>query len=110
NGSVLIGYKGKVLYERYFGLSNREKHMPLESNDGCQLASISKTFTGAAILCLYQRKYLNIDDLVQHYIPTFPYPNITLRMLLNHRSGLPDYTKWVPEYLKDTKTPITNDQ
>jgi CubicO group peptidase (beta-lactamase class C family) len=62
------------------------------------------------VLYLYQRKYLNIDDPVQHYLSNFPYPNITLRMLLNHRSGLPDYTKWVPEYREDQRTPITNAQ
>lgn len=110
NGSVLIGYKGKVVYERYFGYSNREQKMPLNINSSSQLASVSKTLTGTAVLYLYQRKYLNIDDPVQHYLPNFPYPNITLRMLLCHRSGLPDYTKWVPEYRKDQRTLITNAQ
>src|ERR1700744_2128682 len=62
NGSVLVGYKGKILYERYYGYSNRERKETLGANDGCQLASVSKTFTGAAVLYLYQRKYLNIDD------------------------------------------------
>ena len=31
-------------------------------------------------------------------------------MLLNHRSGLPDYTKWVPNYTHDMRTPVTNEQ
>lgn len=110
NGSILIGYKGKVVYERYFGYSNREQRMDLNVNSSSQLASVSKTLTGTAVLYLYQRKYLNIDDPVQHYLPNFPYPNITLRMLLCHRSGLPDYTKWVPEYRKDQRTLITNAQ
>jgi len=108
NGSVLVGYKGKVVYERYFGYSNREKKIPLNPNSSSQLASVSKTFTGGAIMYLNQRKYLNIDDPVQHYLKEFPYPNITLRMLLSHRSGLPDYTHWVPDYKKDTKTLISN--
>src|ERR1041384_4952197 len=38
NGSVLVGYKGKIIYERYFGLSNRERRMPLTTNSSCQLA------------------------------------------------------------------------
>lgn len=109
NGSVLVGYKGCIIYERNFGYSNREHKLPLEASSSCQLASISKTFTGAAILYLYQRKYLNIDDAVQKYLPSFPYPAVTVHMLLNHRSGLPDYTKWVPNYRKDEKTPISND-
>ncbi|MBS1688873.1 MAG: beta-lactamase family protein, partial [Bacteroidetes bacterium] len=108
NGSVLVGYKGKVLFERYYGYSNREQHTPWNPESSSQLASVSKTFTGAAILYLYQRKYLNIDDPVQHYLKDFPYQGITLRMLLNHRSGVPDYTKWIPIYRKDTQTPVSN--
>jgi CubicO group peptidase (beta-lactamase class C family) len=109
NGSVLIGYNGKVIYERYFGFSNKERKMPLNVSSSSQLASVSKTFTGGAILYLYQHKYLNIDDLVQHYLPQFPYPNITIKMLLDHRSGLPDYTKWVPAYTGDMRTLINNE-
>ena len=109
NGSVLVGLNGHIIYERYFGYSNRERKMTLTPNSSSQLASVSKTFTSAAILYLYEHKYLNIDDLVQRYLPEFPYPKITLRMLLDHRSGLPDYTKWVPIYNHDMETPITNE-
>ena len=62
NGSVLIGTKGKVIYERYYGKANRTKGIDLSPENAVQLASTSKTFTGAAILYLYQQKYLNIDD------------------------------------------------
>lgn len=110
NGAVLIGYRGKVVYERYFGYSNRERKIPLDYSSSSQLASISKTFTGAAILYLNEHKQINIDNPVQHYIKDFPYPNISIKMLLSHRSGLPDYTKWVPVYHKDARTPITNDK
>jgi len=110
NGSVLVGYKGNIIYERYFGFANRERGLKSNPNSGCQLASISKTFTGAAILYLYQRKYLDINEPVQHYLKEFPYPGITIKCLLNHRSGLPDYTKWVEHYKKDTRTPISNEE
>jgi CubicO group peptidase (beta-lactamase class C family) len=109
NGSVLIGYKGRVIYERYYGYSNYEAKMHLTPNSSCQLASVSKTFTAAAILYLYERKYLDINEKVQHYLSQFPYPDITVKMLLCHRSGLPDYTKWVPNYNKDFNTPVTNE-
>ena len=108
NGSVLVGNKGKIVYERFFGVSNHERKIPLGPYSSSQLASISKTFTGGAILYLFDRKYINLDEQVQHYLKEFPYPNITIRMLLDHRSGLPDYTKWVPAYSKDMATPISN--
>jgi CubicO group peptidase (beta-lactamase class C family) len=110
NGSVLIGYNGKIIYERYFGYANRERRIPWGQNSSSQLASVSKTFTGAAILYLYEHKYLNIDDPVQRYIREFPYPNITIKMLLDHRSGLPDYTKWVPIFDHDHETPVSNEE
>ena len=109
NGSVLVGHKGKVVYERYYGVSNRERKIPLAINSSSQLASVSKTFTGGAVLYLYEHKLIDLDKPVNTYLAQFPYPNITVRMLLNHRSGLPDYTKWVPSYNKDTRTPISND-
>ena len=108
NGGVLVGFHGKVIYERYFGFGSRESLMPFNANSSSQLASVSKTFTGAATLYLYEHKYINLDEPVQHYLKEFPYPAITVRMLLDHRSGLPDYTKWVPEYNHDMKTPISN--
>lgn len=108
NGSVLVGHNGKIIYERYFGYSNRERKIPIGPYSSSQLASVSKTFTSAAVLYLYEHNYLNIDDPVTRYIPEFPYPNITVKMLLDHRSGLPDYTKWVPAYDKDMATPISN--
>lgn len=109
NGSVLIGEKGKIIYERYFGIANRTTGVHLTANSSSQLASTTKTFTGAAILYLYQHNYLNIDDPVKNYIPSFPYEEITIRMCLNHRSGLPDYLKWVSNYRKSNE-PIYNDE
>lgn len=109
NGSVLLGYQGKVLYERYYGYANKSQGTTLKPNTGVQLASTSKTFTATAVLYLHQHKYLNIYDKVKDYIPSFPYDNVTVWMLLNHRSGLPDYLHFVPSYKKDTRTMISNE-
>jgi CubicO group peptidase (beta-lactamase class C family) len=109
NGSVLIGSKGKIVYERYFGTANRAKNIDLSPESAGQLASTSKTFTGAAILYLHQQKYLNIDDPVKDYLPTFPYPTVTIKMLLDHRAGLPDYTHWGAPIV-NPKVPMTNKQ
>jgi CubicO group peptidase (beta-lactamase class C family) len=91
NGSVLVGYKGKILYERYIGVSQKESGALWSKETQSQLASTSKTLTSGAILLLKDKGLLNLDDLVRKYLPSFPYKDITIRMLLNHRSGLPDY-------------------
>jgi CubicO group peptidase (beta-lactamase class C family) len=108
NGGVLIGLGGKVIYERYFGYSSRERKMPMGPYSSSQLASVSKTLTGVAVLYLYEHKHITLDTPVQSYLKDFPYPNITVKMLLNHRSGLPDYTKWYETYSHDSKTPVNN--
>lgn len=100
NGSVLVGYKGKILYERYFGYCDKGNNSMLCAQNPTQLASTSKPFTATAILWLHQNKYLNIDAPVKKYLKDFPYPDITLTMLLSHRSGLPDYTKMGNRYWK----------
>ncbi|MCC6187183.1 MAG: beta-lactamase family protein, partial [Chitinophagaceae bacterium] len=109
NGSVLVGYKGQILYEKYIGYSNKAEGTMLGPNNAVQLASVSKTLTGAAVLYLYQNKYLDIDKEVSTYIKSFPYEGITLRMLLNHRSGLSNYWSWLPAFYK-SKAPISNDE
>lgn len=102
NGSVLIGYKGKILYERYFGFCNKEEGIALCAQSPSQLASTSKPFTATAILWLHQNKYLNIDDPVNKYLKDFPYPELTVKMLLDQRSGLPDYLHFAGNYWKNT--------
>jgi len=109
NGSVLIGYKGQILYEKYVGYANRSKGTPLSPDNAVQLASVSKTFTGAAILYLYQNKYIDIDQPVTEYLKTFPYKDVTVRMLLCHRSGIKNYEHWLSNYY-NSKAPIYNDQ
>ncbi len=107
NGSVLLGHEGKIIYERYFGYANKPQGHYLNKRTPSQLASTSKPFTATAILWLHQNKYLNIDAPVAKYIKNFPYPNITVTMLLNHRSGLPDYTKLGTAIWK-SKAPMYN--
>jgi len=108
NGSVLVGYNGKIMYERYFGYCNKANGTRLSPNTPSQLASTSKPFTATAILWLHQNKYLNIDKPVQTYLKDFPYPDITVAMLLCQRSGLPDYTKMGNAYWKSS-APMYNE-
>ncbi|MBP6430699.1 MAG: beta-lactamase family protein [Ferruginibacter sp.] len=91
SGQVLIGYKGNVIYERYFGYADKESERLIDANSPSQLASTSKPITAIAIAILKDRGLLNFDDFVQKYIPAFPYTGITIRHLLTHRSGLPEY-------------------
>ncbi|HEX8461904.1 MAG TPA: serine hydrolase domain-containing protein [Segetibacter sp.] len=96
NGSILVAKNGEVLFEEYRGYSDLHTKDTITPNTPFHLASVSKTFTGMAICKLWEDKKLNIDDSLQVFFPEFPYHNITVRMLLNHRSGLPNYVYFMP--------------
>lgn len=91
NGSILVARNGEILYEKYCGYSDLRKKESLTSNTSLHLASTSKTFTAIAILRMVQENKLSLDDSLQKFFPGFPYSGITIKMLLNHRSGLPNY-------------------
>ena len=91
NGAVLVAQKGIILYENVFGYRNFASKEPLCLNSAFQLASISKTFTGVAVLLLIQEGKIKLTDSVQQYLPGFPYHGISIQDLLSHRSGLPNY-------------------
>jgi len=96
NGSILVAKNGQVLFEDYRGFSDLRTKDSITPTTPFHLASTSKTFTGMAIMKLQEEKKLNIDDSLQVFFPEFPYSGITVRMLLSHRSGLPNYVYFMP--------------
>lgn len=110
SGAILVARKGVVLYEHYQGLENHATKAPVTDSSSFQLASVSKTFTGMAILSLLEKEKLSLDDPLQKYFPDFPYLGITIRMLLNHRSGLPNYLYFCDSLVKDKSHFLTNDE
>ncbi len=93
NGNVLIAQKGIVLYKNCFGLGHFERgeRDTLVEDSKFQLASLSKTFTAVGTLKLIEMGKLSLDDSIQKFYPDFPYHGISVRELLSHRSGLPNY-------------------
>ena len=90
NGNVLVAENGQPIYHKSFGYSNIKTETLNNENSGFSLASVSKVFTSTAILQLKEKGKLKLDDFVIKYFPDFPYPEITIRHLLTHTSGLPE--------------------
>lgn len=90
NGTVLLAEEGKVIYKKAFGIAGADGK-PLTTSSAFNLASVSKQFFTMMAMILKEQGKLNFDDAVQKYLPGFPYPQITLRNLMNHTSGLPEY-------------------
>lgn len=109
NGMVLVAKNGQIIYEDYIGfIDPRTKHDSVTASTPFHLASVSKTFTGMAVLKLWEQGRLNIDDSVSRYLPGFPCQGVTVRMLLNHRSGIPKYDHYMEEMGWDKKRLVTN--
>jgi CubicO group peptidase (beta-lactamase class C family) len=99
---VLIAENGKPIYHKAFGYREFENKTPLQTSDIFELASVSKQFTAMIIMMLKEKGLLNYDDLVEKYLD-IPYKGITIRHLLTHTSGLPDYQDIMDKYWDKTK-------
>jgi len=109
NGSYLVAKDGEIIAEEYRGYRDPVlKTSELGEHDAFHLASVSKTFTGMAVLKLWQDGKLNLDDDLSLFFDKFPYPGTTVKMLLSHRSGLPNYTNFMEAYKWDKKKLVTN--
>ena len=94
SATVAFMDNGKIVYSEGFGMRDREKALPIEKNTQFNIGSISKIFTAAAVLLLVDDGKVELNKPVTEYLPDFitqddRYKNITVRMLLNHTSGLP---------------------
>ncbi len=90
NGTFLF-YKNDSLISGNYGYANFPQRDTLYDDDLFQLASVSKTVTGIAIMLCHQDGLLHIDDSVHFYLRDLQRKNLTIRNLLTHTSGLPDY-------------------
>lgn len=110
NGNVLIARQGKIIYQNTFGWADYLHRDSLRIDSRFELASVSKPMTALAILQLVEKGKVNIDTLISAYFPNLPYEGITVRQLLTHRSGLPNYIYTVDHLWKDKKKGMTNEE
>jgi N-acyl-D-amino-acid deacylase len=101
NGTVLVAEAGKVIYQKGFGYANMDTKDPLEPKSVFRLASVSKQFTAMCIMMLEEQNKLNYDDDFQKYLPELKYEGVTIRHLLWHTSGMPDYIDFMPKHFPD---------
>lgn len=108
-GNVLVAENGNVVYKHSYGYSNINEK--IHNNDGTtfELASLSKVFTAVAVMQLYEKRRLTLDDKVAKFLPEFPYPSITIRQLLSHTSGLPDFEVFDGYKRADSSVIMTNE-
>jgi CubicO group peptidase (beta-lactamase class C family) len=111
--AVLVKKDGKILFVRGYGVRKLGSPAKIDPETNFRLASFTKQFTAIAIMLLVHDDKLRYDDHLSKFFPDFPPygKDITVRELLNHTSGLPDYAeimektenngapnKWSPEH------------
>jgi CubicO group peptidase (beta-lactamase class C family) len=109
NGSLLVAQNGQIIYEKYEGMANFSANTPIKSYTPLHIASVSKVITATAILKIINVGKIKLDQAVNTILTDFPYPDITIRALLNHRSGLQNYAYFTsPDSIWDKSKILTN--
>ncbi len=111
SGTVLLARDGKTLFVKGYGFADEQARVPNSAATRYPIASIAKPFTAVLVLQLQKRGALSIADPVCKHLQPCPdaWKDITLRRLLMHRSGIPDYTSG-PDFLAKMRTPRSADE
>jgi CubicO group peptidase (beta-lactamase class C family) len=108
-GQFLVAKNGKILFEDYQGFAYKEKDDKNRKDKPLHIASVSKVLTAAVVLRMVDQGKIGLDDKVSKYLKGFYHDDITVRMLLNHRSGLRHYGYFIERDVKwDKSKRITN--
>jgi len=91
--AIIVIQDGRVLQKSAYGMADIENGVPFETDTSTRLGSVSKQFTAMAIMILEEEGRLDYDDPITHFLPELSRfgDGITIRNLLNHTGGLPDY-------------------
>jgi CubicO group peptidase (beta-lactamase class C family) len=97
SATVAIMDNGKIVYAEGFGMADRENSISVDTETVFNMGSVSKTFCSVAVMLLVDDGKVKLDDPVMNYVTDFTmadprYKDITVRMLLNHTSGIPGTT------------------
>ncbi|MBW4609742.1 MAG: beta-lactamase family protein [Hassallia sp. WJT32-NPBG1] len=96
------------------GFSDLDIKEALNINSSFYIYSITKTFVSVCLLRLAQDALLDLDDPLKKWLPEMPFPDsVTLRRLLNHTSGIPNYTSledYLPAVSENPSIPWTHEK
>ena len=113
NGAWLYAEKGEIVSKGAFGFRDPEGTQPITEDTIFQLASVSKNFTATAVMLLRREGKLGLEDEITRFFPEIPYPGVTVRHLLTHTGGVPDYfddINWlIGIWEKEGRIPDNND-
>lgn len=109
--ALAIWKNGEIFYENGFGMADLENDIPVTPDTVFPIGSITKSFTGLSIMQLVDAGKVSLDATVKQYLTDYDGTgsDITLRHLLNHTSGIPNYTS-LPEFPKSPRRDYSHEE
>src|SRR5450432_211251 len=109
NGVALVARQGKILLDKGYGWKNANTKSLNDSSTIFPILSMTKSFTAVVILKLQEDGKLSVNDPIAKYFPDYKYgKEITIKDLLTHTSGIPNYTDIIgPEDSNIVCHPVT---
>jgi CubicO group peptidase (beta-lactamase class C family) len=110
SGSILVARDGQPVVSKGYEMANYELNVANTPQTAFRLGSITKQFTAMAIMMLQERGKLNVNDPLCKYLENCPaaWQPITIRHLLTHTSGIPNYTSFPGFFEKNSTQPYTS--
>jgi D-alanyl-D-alanine carboxypeptidase len=94
SGTLLVARDGKVVFQKAYGLANRQRNIPNRLDTKLQIGSMNKMFTAVAVLQLVDRGRIDLNAPISTYLPKYPNQElaskVTIRQLLTHTGGTGD--------------------
>lgn len=97
--TVIVSQRGTIVFRKAYGLANTEENVPLRPEFSLRAGSVTKQFTGAAIMLLADQGKLSLAEDIGRYLPDYPENgrHVTIENLLTHTSGIRNYTE-LPQF------------
>jgi proline iminopeptidase len=110
--AVLVRKNGRTVFARGYGVRDLRSRAPIDARTRFRLASVTKQMTAAAVMTLVRDGELRYEDTLTQALPGFPAygSGVTIRHLLTHTSGLPDYEQLMENVEKDKGTIWTEER
>ncbi|MEI9995582.1 MAG: serine hydrolase domain-containing protein [Rhizomicrobium sp.] len=108
---IAIERHGKIIADKGYGFADLERNVPVRADTIFQIGSITKSFTALAIMQLVDAGKLSLDAKIGDVLPALPQPahDLKIRNLLNHTSGLQNYTE-LKDFPLHSQDPTTRDK
>jgi CubicO group peptidase (beta-lactamase class C family) len=108
NGSILVAEKGKIIYQKGFGMANMEWGIPNQPDTKFRIGSVTKQFTATLVLQMVEEGKIKLDGKITDYLTDYRKDTggkVTIHQLLNHTSGIPSYTSRREFFSESSRNP-----